>query len=140
MTEEGVSPAQKTPVPRWTSEHLANERTFLAWVRTSLGLIGLGFVLARMGLFFGQIAALQAPGNLKFKSGGHEFIMSGIIFLIIGTIFAAYSGWGYERVRKAIDAGRYEAASRAVHVLTLIVVGGGIAIVVLVVWKTSGLD
>jgi uncharacterized membrane protein YidH (DUF202 family) len=30
-------------------DHLANERTFLAWVRTALGLIGLGFVLARMG-------------------------------------------------------------------------------------------
>lgn len=26
------------------SDHLANERTFLAWVRTSLGIMGFGFV------------------------------------------------------------------------------------------------
>src|SRR5215469_10943894 len=31
---------------------LLNERTFLAWPRTSLALIGLGFVVSRFGLFF----------------------------------------------------------------------------------------
>lgn len=30
------------------AEHLANERTFLAWVRTNIALINLGFVLARL--------------------------------------------------------------------------------------------
>src|SRR5690349_11464639 len=38
------------------ADHLANERTFLAWIRTALGLIGLGFVLARMGLFLRNLA------------------------------------------------------------------------------------
>jgi putative membrane protein len=31
--------------------YLAEERTFLAWIRTSLGLMGFGFVVARLGLF-----------------------------------------------------------------------------------------
>ncbi|MCA3748523.1 MAG: DUF202 domain-containing protein, partial [Rubrobacter sp.] len=30
-------------------EHLANERTLLAWVRTGVGLISLGFVVERAG-------------------------------------------------------------------------------------------
>ena len=43
---------------RSASNHLANERTFLAWVRTALSLLGLGFVLARMGLFLRQLAVV----------------------------------------------------------------------------------
>jgi putative membrane protein len=37
--------------PSRTRDYLANGRTFLAWVRTALALIGLGFVLARLDLF-----------------------------------------------------------------------------------------
>jgi putative membrane protein len=37
-------------------DYLAEERTFLAWIRTSLTLMGFGFVVARFGLF---LQALQ---------------------------------------------------------------------------------
>jgi uncharacterized membrane protein YidH (DUF202 family) len=36
-------------------EHQANERTFLAWLRTSIGLIGFGFALSRFGLFLREL-------------------------------------------------------------------------------------
>ncbi len=36
-------------------EHQANERTFLAWLRTAIALIGFGFAIARFGLFLSQI-------------------------------------------------------------------------------------
>src|SRR4051812_16870741 len=49
--------------PSRARDHLANERTFLAWVRTALGLLGLGFVLARMGLFLEQLALTSLPGS-----------------------------------------------------------------------------
>ncbi len=51
-----------------TRDHLANVRTFLAWVRTALALIGLGFVVARMGLFLRQLAAEQ-PGAVAGPRG-----------------------------------------------------------------------
>jgi putative membrane protein len=38
----------------------AAERTFLAWIRTGLGLMGFGFVVARFGLFLREIAAVEA--------------------------------------------------------------------------------
>ncbi|WP_239651307.1 YidH family protein [Neosynechococcus sphagnicola] len=38
-------------------EHQANERTFLAWLRTSLALIGFGFVIARFSIFLRQLQA-----------------------------------------------------------------------------------
>ncbi len=37
----------------------AAERTFLAWIRTGLALMGFGFVVARFGLFLREIAAMQ---------------------------------------------------------------------------------
>lgn len=45
-----------TPSPR---DLFANERTFLAYVRTALAFIGFGFVLARFALFAREIAAMQ---------------------------------------------------------------------------------
>jgi putative membrane protein len=36
-------------------EHQANERTFLAWLRTSIALIGFGFAIARFGLFLREL-------------------------------------------------------------------------------------
>ena len=32
------------------TEYLANERTFLAWIRTSVAVVSLGFVIARFGV------------------------------------------------------------------------------------------
>lgn len=40
---------------------LAAERTFLAWIRTGLALMGFGFVVARFGLFLREIAAASDP-------------------------------------------------------------------------------
>ena len=65
-----------------TREHLANERTLLAWVRTGVGLISVGFVVERAGAlaggdsvaaseFFG--VALVALGCLALIVGSFEF-------------------------------------------------------------------
>ena len=41
--------------------HFAAERTFLAWIRTGLALMGFGFVVARFGLFLKEVSG-NAPG------------------------------------------------------------------------------
>ena len=121
-------------------DHLANERTFLAWIRTSLGLIGLGFVLARMGLFLRQLAAasLIHEGNrLRFQAG-HEFLVSGVVFLLAGTAVCGWSGWRYRSNRRAIDSDAYEPSHAAVGVLITLVVVGGLVIATMVIWRTFG--
>lgn len=40
--------------------YFAAERTFLAWIRTGLGLMGVGFAVARFGLFLRQMSAETA--------------------------------------------------------------------------------
>ncbi|HTG58643.1 MAG TPA: DUF202 domain-containing protein, partial [Terriglobia bacterium] len=47
--------------PSGTSDYLAAERTFLAWIRTGLALMGFGFVVARFGLFLQALQSGQ-PG------------------------------------------------------------------------------
>jgi putative membrane protein len=116
-------------------DHLANERTFLAWVRTSLGLIGLGFVLARMGLFLRELTLAHPGGPPHSGHFGHEFVISGIVFLALGTALGGWAGWLYQRNRRAIDAGLYVPAGPAVWALTALVVTGGLVIAGLAVWR-----
>jgi putative membrane protein len=124
------------PSPSRTRDHLANERTFLAWIRTALALIGLGFVLARLGLFL----RLSIPtGDGEAVPGtppiGHEFVIVGSAVLAVGTALAGWSGWLYRRAGRMIDADRYEPPRSTMLVLTVVVMVGGLTVLGLVLWR-----
>lgn len=62
--------------------HFAAERTLLAWVRTGLALMGLGFVVARFGLFLRELAAVhEAPAaNTGFSLAiGTTLVALGVV-------------------------------------------------------------
>ena len=60
------------------SDYLAAERTFLAWIRTGLALMGFGFVVARFGLFLRELA--RTTNMRKFESNGiSQFIGTALI-------------------------------------------------------------
>jgi putative membrane protein len=118
---------------------LANERTFLAWVRTALGLIGMGFVLARMGLFLRQLSIVSESVPRREFRGSQEFLITGVIFLLLGIVICLWAGWTYHRSCKAIDAGQYEPLRHTVTVLTVVVVLGSLAITGLVLWQLINL-
>ncbi len=69
----------------------AAERTLLAWLRTGLTVMALGFVIARFGLFL-QLLALQAPGNRPHASPafsaalGIAFVLAGALASLVATI------------------------------------------------------
>jgi len=52
-----------------TANHLANERTFLAWIRTSVGLMAFGFVVVKFSLFVKQISLLIGGGDVVQNRG-----------------------------------------------------------------------
>ncbi|MEO6812198.1 MAG: DUF202 domain-containing protein [Isosphaeraceae bacterium] len=132
---EPTEPATIRPPGDRTRDHLANERTFLAWIRTSLALIGLGFVLARMGLFLRQLAAVEISEPNGRLPAGREFLITGIVFLVLGTALAGWSVVLYHRARRAIDAHNYEPAQHSASVLAAVVVVGGLAIASLVIGR-----
>ncbi len=71
----------------------AAERTALAWNRTSLALMGFGFVIERFGLFLHFVAG-QQPGPLT--RGGSFWI--GVLFILLGTAAAVASAALYARI------------------------------------------
>jgi putative membrane protein len=116
-------------------DHLANERTFLAWVRTALGLIGIGFVVTRMGVFLRHLSMVSESVPRHELRGSHEFLITGVIFLLLGIVICLGSGWAYHRSCRAIDAGQYEPLRHTVTALTVVVVLGSLAITGLVLWQ-----
>ena len=77
--------------PANVSDYLAAERTFLAWIRTGLALMGFGFVVARFGLF---LQALQSgQSSYQARSYGPSFWFgTGLILLGVAVnIFCARS-------------------------------------------------
>lgn len=138
MSSEPSTSSQRSAeeTSRRVRDHLANLRTFMAWIRTSLALIGLGFVVARMGLFLRQFTSesIGAKADRHLGPGG-EFTIIGIVWLIFGTALAAWSGWQYQWTRQAIEEHRFEPTWRSAWVLTALVVAGGLVVIGLVLWR-----
>jgi putative membrane protein len=62
---------------------LAAERTFLAWIRTGLALMGFGFVVARFGLFLREMEAAQ---HIERHSGYGVSLWLGIALVVLGGV------------------------------------------------------
>ena len=78
------------------SDHAANERTFLAWVRTGIAVIALGFVVEKFDLFIRTLASAKLSdaavlSRLQSLSGplGHYDGIALIVFGIALVILAA---------------------------------------------------
>jgi putative membrane protein len=77
--------------------YFAAERTLLAWVRTSLTVIGLGFVVARFGLFL-RIMRNSSEGS----SLGSTLI--GVCLVLLGAIAVAVAAWQHMRFSRSLAA------------------------------------
>lgn len=85
------------------SDHAANERTFLAWVRTAIAVMAFGFVIEKFDLFLAALApqtALKqiAPHGQKFANA------AGLAFIVIGVAMTVLAGIRFTATVKAIDA------------------------------------
>ena len=90
---------REIPEAHRASEHLDNERTFLAWVRTNVALISIGFVVARLTPTLG--AAGAANGNRVASKAG----AAGIVLVILGAVITVMAAWRYHQVNRQIEAG-----------------------------------
>src|ERR1700731_1892952 len=74
------------------SDHAANERTFLAWVRTAIAVMAFGFVIERFDLFLQvaapQLALKQAEPHSQMIAnlGGLAFIGIGVVMIVIASV------------------------------------------------------
>jgi putative membrane protein len=83
------------------SDHAANERTFLAWVRTSVAVVGFGFLVERFDLFIGVMSP-KLRGTVGVKGGqfGH---IAGLTLIVLGMAMIGVAAWRFWRTAREID-------------------------------------
>lgn len=77
----------------------AAERTLLAWQRTSIAVIGMGFAIERFGLFLRLVNGAKLP-----PSHGRMSLLMAVLFLMSGALIAVVSSWQYRRFLKQLSA------------------------------------
>jgi putative membrane protein len=109
------------------SDHAANERTFLAWVRTGIAVIAFGFVVEKFNLFVRTLAQ-SAPGesggrfhDLQRLSGSFSHY-DGLVLILIGIATIIISLVRFIRTGRMIDDGNMHSATSVRTELVLAVV------------------
>lgn len=109
----------KLPDDKKANEHLANERTFLAWIRTAVSIMSLGFVISKFGLWLRELAS-----HFGGQSNGHSSGLSepiGVGMIGVGGLLAILSAWRFHVVNRQIEAGRVKVDRALVFLITITV-------------------
>jgi len=110
------------PDPVRATDTLANERTYLAYVRTALAFIAFGFVIARFSLFAREFSTLIHSAN---PAPGLS-TMFGTAMAVFGILVALLGAWRYGVTDRGLRAGRVETLSTLTgYVISLFVVAIG---------------
>jgi putative membrane protein len=125
--------AHQTEKRASASDYMANERTLLAWIRTGIALIALGFVVARFGLLLHQLS-LQTQRPDVGLSGGHWSSIIGTVIVGLAAALLALSYLRYRAAAHALDRGTYhDSRSLAIGVvLAVIAIAVALAVYLLI--------
>ncbi|HJU35279.1 MAG TPA: DUF202 domain-containing protein [Nitrososphaera sp.] len=117
-------------------QYMANQRTFLSWVRTSIALIGLGFAIERFSIFLQQFRLIADP-NLTDNAASataHDYsAMVGIGMIVLGTGLIFYALKNYLDSNKTIASGKYMPRNAIVYTASAAIVGLGIIMIIFLV-------
>ena len=117
------------------NDHSANERTFLAWVRTSIGIMVFGFVVVKFSLFVKQISSLlDNQNNIVVKEYSTTL---GIALVCIGTITTVLSYFRYRQTAKQLNEGSYKHSSLLIILITTLIFLISVLLIVYLVKTTE---
>ncbi len=85
--------------------HMANERTFLAWIRTSVAVMAFGFVVEKFSLFVKQMAYYVGK-EASPPAPGYSSII-GILLVGLGMLMGVLAFIRYKKVERQIDEDMY---------------------------------
>ena len=109
--------------------YFSAERTLLAWLRTGLAVIGLGFVVARFGLFL-QIIAGDHPHSVLHV--GSAWI--GVSLVVLGSVSIVMAAWKHVQFCRTLGpterAPQFWAGTAVWFAVLVAVLGGLLAIYV----------
>jgi putative membrane protein len=90
------------------SDHLANERTYLAWLRTGVAIIALGFVVAKFGLIVSELSGGAATIT---TTSFHLSAIVGIALVVAGGLLDILALRRFKLNQERIKIGRFEPSS-----------------------------
>jgi putative membrane protein len=111
-------------IPNFT-EHSANERTFLAWLRTGIAVIGFGFVVEKFNLF---ILALTSTGATEIgravrtdRLAGPLGRYEGLALMAVGIVLIVVAGVRFVRTTRLLEADAPQRAGVQTEVIITVV-------------------
>ncbi len=114
------------PKNRHVTEHLANERTLLAWIRTAIAVMTLGIAINRFSLFLMEVHQI-APGS---RAANLHAETIGIGLVALGIVLMCSALWHYRRVSRTIESETYRPANLILVLTSLAIVAiGGSALI-----------
>ena len=123
---EKASPERKESVSKKVSDHLANERTFLAWIRTGLATITFGFVVERFNLLLRELGLKSG----QQASTIHYSAIIGVMLTILGVVMMVVALLSFLRTRRTIDEERFHPPMGFAVLLTIIACLIGVALTI----------
>jgi putative membrane protein len=114
-------------------DYFAAERTFLAWIRTGLALMGFGFVVARFGLFLEELQAVQFA---QIHQSTGLSLWFGTALIVLGVAVDVISIWRYRSSLRELAEGQtsFQQPSALGITVAAILALFGTAIAVYLLW------
>ncbi|HEY6540422.1 MAG TPA: DUF202 domain-containing protein [Ktedonobacteraceae bacterium] len=100
------------------TDHLANQRTFLAWIRTGLATITFGFVVERFGLLLRELGLKNA--SAASVTTIHYSAIIGVALVILGVITMIIALVSFLQIRRSIDQENFRPHATFEIVLTVL--------------------
>jgi putative membrane protein len=118
--------------PNLARDHLANERTFLAWIRTGVAGVVFGFAIGRFALAIRQWMAMQGQGHPSPTTGisvwfGIAAIVAGVLVCLTGLV-------RYRRTCEQLDAGYFQPAGFIIDLVGIVTALFGLALAAYLVY------
>ncbi len=118
-SQEQKKPAKQPLISKKVSDHLANERTFLAWIRTGISVMAFGFVVERFGLLLRELGLKSVGAGTSNNTISYSRLL-GIGITVLGIVLLVIALINFIRIQRSIDEERYHPGIVFAIVLTII--------------------
>ena len=88
-------------IHRYT-DHSANERTYLAWVRTAISIMAFGFLIEKFELFLSTLG--HAAGSTQAFRGSPVAEAVGLSLFALGALIIISATWRFFLYKRFIDS------------------------------------
>jgi putative membrane protein len=118
-----IHPITTARAQQYVTQHLANERTYLAYLRTAIALISFGVTINRFSLFLIQSRLLPVQDTLRWNLVNIQ--RAGLGMVIFGIILVGWAVVHYTSINRQIERGNFRPSLWNVWAIAIAIVAGG---------------